>query len=136
MSLTSPSLDALGDNPLGALGARLNIRLASTAIDGYPVLVMPVVGNTQPFGYLHGGASAVLVETAASLAALTDFPDSLPIGSSLGIHHLAPVRSGEVETRTRCIDQRSSRALYEVNVRHDGQLIASGRLTVVIKPRG
>jgi hypothetical protein len=48
---------------------------------------MPVAGNRQPYGLLHGGASAVLAETLGSvLAALNVLPDRSPVGLELQLH--------------------------------------------------
>src|ERR1051326_962725 len=48
------------------------------------VATMPVACNRQPFGLLHGGASAVLAETLGSIAAaLWSRPDQVPLGMEL-----------------------------------------------------
>ena len=46
----------------GALGERMGIEFVSVAPDRVEAR-MPVAGNTQPYGLLHGGASAVLAES-------------------------------------------------------------------------
>src|SRR5205823_14489089 len=56
---------------------------------------MPVAGNIQPYGLLHGGASCVLAETLASLAsALHAGPDRLTVGLELSAtpHRAATAR--------------------------------------------
>src|SRR5215831_11919585 len=52
----------------GTLAHRMGIRILS-ASGSQVVATMPVAGNTQPFGLLHGGASCVLAETIGSLGA-------------------------------------------------------------------
>ncbi|MDQ2815645.1 MAG: hotdog fold thioesterase, partial [Actinomycetota bacterium] len=52
----------------GTLAGSMGIKIVS-ASGTEVVATMPVAGNTQPFGLLHGGASCVLAETAGSLAA-------------------------------------------------------------------
>ena len=48
---------------------------------------MPVAGNRQPYGLLHGGASAVLAETLGSvLAALNVMPGSVAGGAGAQLH--------------------------------------------------
>ena len=52
----------------GTLAHRMGIKILSasgTEVTG----TMPVAGNVQPYGLLHGGASCVLAETIGSLAA-------------------------------------------------------------------
>jgi len=53
----------------GTLIERMGIELLEVAADR-AVATMPVAGNTQPYGLLHGGASAVLAETLGSCAAM------------------------------------------------------------------
>ena len=52
------------------------------------VASMPVEGNTQPYGCLHGGASAALAETVGSLAAMAHAgPGKMAVGVDLNITH-------------------------------------------------
>jgi uncharacterized protein (TIGR00369 family) len=50
---------------MGALAARMGIQVLEWTAERV-VATMPVDGNTQPFGLLHGGASCVLAETLGS----------------------------------------------------------------------
>ncbi|HEY1000567.1 MAG TPA: aromatic compound degradation protein PaaI, partial [Streptosporangiaceae bacterium] len=52
----------------GTLAHRMGIEILSASA-AEVVATMPVAGNTQPFGLLHGGASCVLSETIGSLGA-------------------------------------------------------------------
>ncbi|MBM7616887.1 uncharacterized protein (TIGR00369 family) [Weissella uvarum] len=64
------------------------------------VLSMPVSEQTlQPFGMLHGGISAMLAETAASMGANTVLNDTnqFAVGVDLNIHHLNSVSQGTLE---------------------------------------
>ncbi|MPY83362.1 MAG: hotdog fold thioesterase [Actinophytocola sp.] len=61
------------------------------------VATMPVKGNLQPFGLLHGGANAVLAEALGSIcAALNVAPGRAPLGLELSCTHHRGVRSGIV----------------------------------------
>ena len=66
----SDTTDALAAMPpvTGTLLERMGIEVLELSADR-TVGAMPVAGNTQPYGLLHGGASAVLAETLASYAA-------------------------------------------------------------------
>lgn len=94
------------------------------------VVRMPVAGALQVVGILHGGASAALIETAASVAAREAAPDStVPVGAELTVSHLRPVRQGLVTATAvpRHLGRRS--ALYTVDVVDDqGRLSATGTL--------
>ena len=74
----------IGDvSPTEALG-ELNVRLGIEIVDWTPermVATMPVDGNRQPYGLLHGGASCVLAEMLGSTAAaLAAGPGRFPVG--------------------------------------------------------
>ena len=61
------------------------------------VATMPVEGNTQPYGLLHGGASVVLAETLGSVgSAIHGYPDRVPVGVDINATHHRAARSGTV----------------------------------------
>lgn len=72
---------------------RLGIELTHLGLDRV-VATMPVKGNRQPYGLLHGGASAVLAETLGSIgAALHTLPERAPVGLELSCtHHRSATR--------------------------------------------
>lgn len=93
---------------------------------------LPVEGNTQPFGILHGGASAVLVETLASLGAIAHgYPrNKLAVGVDLNITHLRSARSGRVTGVASALHLGRRTAIYQVEITDDeGRRTAVGRLT-------
>ena len=58
---------------------------------------MPVAGNRQPFGLLHGGASVVLAESLGSIAAaLHGGPEKVPVGIEINATHHRSATSGHV----------------------------------------
>lgn len=58
---------------------------------------MPVEGNRQPYGLLHGGANAVLAETLGSiLAAVNAGPGKIALGFELSCTHHRAVAEGLV----------------------------------------
>src|SRR5439155_16399291 len=80
----------------GTLIERLGIQLVEAAPERV-VARMRVAGNTQPYGLLHGGATAALCETIASFgAALIAGPERVVMGIELNVNHLRPVTSGYV----------------------------------------
>ena len=61
------------------------------------VATMPVDGNLQPAGLLHGGASVALAETLGSIgAALHAGPDKLIVGVDINATHHRAAVSGRV----------------------------------------
>ncbi len=62
------------------------------------VATMPVEGNTQPYGLLHGGASVVLAETLGSIGAgLHAGPGRIAVGLDINATHHRAARSGLVD---------------------------------------
>jgi len=58
---------------------------------------MPVDGNIQPYGLLHGGASCVLAESLGSLgAALQAGPGRFAVGIEISATHHRAVAEGVV----------------------------------------
>ena len=92
---------------------------------------MPVTGNTQPAGLLHGGATAALIEGLASLAAwLHAHPERVAVGVDLNVTHLRPVTSGKVTGRAVPVRLGNGTVVHTVDVHDDeGRLTATGRLT-------
>ena len=100
---------------------------------------MPVAGNTQPAGLLHGGASCVLAETLGSLAAYAYGIDSdrLPVGVDINATHHRPVRSGWVTGTATALNLARSLVTYEVVITDDdGRRTCTARITcALVRPR-
>ena len=72
---------------LGELGETMGIEILE-ASPTRMVARMPVAGNRQPYGLLHGGASVVLAETLGSMAAaLHGGPEKVPVGIEVSAAH-------------------------------------------------
>lgn len=83
------------ENNLGELARRLEITAQKLSDDLVINTRMPVEGNRQPAGILHGGANGALVEQAASSLALLRAPSGkLPVGTELNVSQLRPATSG------------------------------------------
>ena len=96
---------------------------------------MPVEGNTQPHGLLHGGASAALAETLGSFAAMLHaLPDGVAMGVDLSITHHRSVKSGVVTGVATPLYLGKSTATYQVDVTdEDGSRVATARITCAIR---
>ncbi|MEN3752448.1 proofreading thioesterase EntH [Mangrovibacter yixingensis] len=95
------SLEALNATSADTLVAQLGIVYTELGED-YLEAEMPVDSRTfQPFGLLHGGASAALAETLGSMACfLTTREGQCAVGTELNATHHRPVSQGKV--RGRC----------------------------------
>jgi 1,4-dihydroxy-2-naphthoyl-CoA hydrolase len=126
-------VNAMSDSTLlGALG----IRFTRVEKD-YLEAVMPVDKRThQPYGLLHGGASAALAETLGSFGShlIASESGALAVGVELNINHLRSKRNGEVTGKARLLRGGRSIHVWNIDVVDEaGEPIAVSRLTVMIK---
>ncbi|WP_084102033.1 PaaI family thioesterase [Demequina sp. NBRC 110051] len=98
---------------------------------------MPVEGNRQPYGLLHGGASAALAETLGSIAAMHHAgPDHIAVGIELSISHHRSATSGIVTGVAEAVHLGRTVATYAVRIEDEtGRLLATSRLTCAIRSR-
>ena len=99
---------------------------------------MPVEGNTQPYGLLHGGASVVLAETLGSVgSALHAAPDRLSVGVDINATHHRAVRSGTVTGVATAVHLGRTMASYEVVITDErGKRVCTSRITCALVPAG
>jgi 1,4-dihydroxy-2-naphthoyl-CoA hydrolase len=121
--------------PTGALGERMGLRIVE-ASPTRVVVTMPVEGNTQPFGLLHGGANAVLVETAGSIgAALHAGPHNMVVGLDISCTHHRAAREGIVTAIAEPLSLGRTVTSYQVAITDEsGRATCTGRLTCLIRP--
>lgn len=117
----------------GTLLDRLGIEVTHLDADG-ATGTMPVAGNTQPYGLLHGGASAALAETLGSLAAHVHAgPGRAAVGVELNATHHRSARQGTVTGTARAVHRGRSLATYEVVVEDgEGRRLCTARLTCML----
>jgi uncharacterized protein (TIGR00369 family) len=119
---------------MGALADRMGVEVLSAAPERV-VGRMPVVGNTQPYGLLHGGASCVLAETVGSVgAALHAGPGGRAVGIEINASHHRGVRDGSVTATATALRLGRSLATYEIEVVDDaGRRVCTARLSCMIQ---
>ncbi|GAQ67366.1 hotdog fold thioesterase [Streptomyces scabiei] len=118
----------------GHLGTRMGVRIVEASADRV-VGTMPVEGNTQPYGLLHGGASAVLAETLGSVGSMLHAGSSkIAVGVDLNCTHHRGVRSGLVTGVATPLHQGRSTATYEIVVSDEaGRRVCTARLTCLLR---
>ena len=118
----------------GALARTMGIELTEASADRV-VATMPVAGNTQPYGLLHGGASAVLAETVGSLAAaLHAGPGRIAVGIELNASHHRAATAGTVRAVATPVHRGGTLAAYEVVIDDEaGRRICTARLTCLLR---
>ena len=120
-------------NP-SSLMQRMGIEVVEATAERL-VATMPVEGNTQPYGLLHGGASVVLAETLGSIgAALHAGPGKAVVGLDINATHHRAARSGLVTGTATPISLGRTLACYEVVVTDEGgKRVCTSRITCLIR---
>ena len=112
------------------LATRMGIELLTITLDEV-VGRMPVAGNRQPYGLLHGGANAVLAETLGStLSALHALPERFPVGLELACTHHRSATEGYVTGTARPVHVGRSTSTTEIVLTdHAGRRVCTAKLT-------
>ena len=109
-------------------------------VEASPDLVigtMPVEGNTQPMGLLHGGASCVLAETLASTGAALHGAriGKYAVGIDINATHHRGATAGLVTATARAVQLGGSLASYEIVIVDDAdRRVCTARLTCLLRP--
>ena len=113
---------------------RMGIEVVEASVDRI-VATMPVEGNTQPYGLLHGGASVVLAESLGSIGAgLHAGPDKAVVGLDINATHHRAARSGVVTGTARPISLGRTLVCYEIVVTdEEDRRLCTSRITCLIR---
>jgi 1,4-dihydroxy-2-naphthoyl-CoA hydrolase len=129
-----PDLVARFANGGGALAQKMGIEVLELSAD-YSVARMPVEGNTQVVGILHGGAHVVLGESLGSLSsAIHGGPDRIAVGIEINATHSRSVDSGWVTGTCRAISLGNTLCTHEIVMTDDdGNRLSTVRMTNFLK---
>ncbi len=120
----------------GALAERMGIVVRKATADRV-VGTMPVDGNTQPYGLLHGGASCVLAETLGSIGAVlhgATVSRPFAVGVDINATHHKAVRSGLVTGVATPVHRGRTAVTYEIVISDEaGDRICTARLTCLLR---
>jgi len=116
--------------PISPLDEKLGIQITDFDPDRM-VATMPVAGNQQPYGLLHGGATCALAETIGSwAAALHAGPDRQVVGIELNVSYIRAATSGSVTAVCTPVRRGRTLATFRIEMSDDqGRATASARLT-------
>lgn len=121
---------------LGALNQRMGMEILEASADRV-VGTLPVEGNTQPYGLLHGGASVVLAETLGSIgSAMHGAANNLvAVGVDINATHHRSATSGVVTGTATPIHRGRASACYEVVITDEqGRRVCTSRITCSLIP--
>jgi uncharacterized protein (TIGR00369 family) len=122
--------------PMGDLGEKMGLELLDVSPERV-VGTMPVKGNTQPYGLLHGGASVVLAETLGSVGSgMHGFPDRIAVGVDINATHHRSARDGFVTGTATAVHLGRSSTCYEVVITdEEGRRLCTARITCALLPK-
>jgi uncharacterized protein (TIGR00369 family) len=128
------ALRLAADAVRGTLMERIGLEWLEIEADRI-VARIPVEGNAQVYGMLHGGSTATLVETIGSFGTAVGVGlEKAVVGVQLSVNHLRAVREGHVTGTGIPLGVRRSVAVWDVRGdRRRGSLVATGTLTVAIR---
>jgi uncharacterized protein (TIGR00369 family) len=113
----------------------LDVKLGIEVLEQSPERVvarMPVAGNTQSLGRLHGGASAALAEAIGSWAAMihASTMDRVCVGVDLNITHHRGAREGTITGTATALHRGRRMATYDIRIEDEaGTLLATARIS-------
>jgi 1,4-dihydroxy-2-naphthoyl-CoA hydrolase len=115
---------------------KLGIRISDYDPDRL-VATMPVEGNTQPYGLLHGGASVVLAETLGSVAAALNAPEGrFAVGIDINATHHRSATKGLVTGVATPLHLGRTMASFEIAITdEDGRRVCTSRITCALIER-
>ncbi|GGK48585.1 hotdog fold thioesterase [Planomonospora sp. ID91781] len=131
---TSPIEELLGGAHRNTLVERMGIEILEASAERV-VATMPVEGNTQPYGLLHGGASCVLAETIGSVgSALHAGPGRIAVGIEINATHHRSATSGLVTGVATRLHGGRTVATYDIEITDEqGRRVCTSRLTCMLR---
>lgn len=120
----------------GALARKMGIEFLEISAE-YSVATMPVEGNTQVVGILHGGAHVVLGESLGSISsAIHGGPGRVAVGIEINATHSRSVSAGTVTGTCRALVLGRTLCTHEIVVTDDaGNRLSTIRMTNYLKTR-
>ena len=122
---------------LGELADRMQIELEELSAE-HSVAWMPVAGNRQPLGLLHGGAYVVLAESLGSMSAnVWAYPKGLfAVGIEVNASHSGSATAGRVKAVCDAISLGKTLTVHEIVVSDEaGRRLSTIRITNLLRER-
>ena len=126
-------LQVIRERGSGALDKKMGIEIIEASPERL-VATMPVEGNTQPIGLLHGGANVVLAESLGSIGTqLHAGADRKIVGVDINATHHKSATAGFVTGIATAISLGKTVCSYEIVISNDaGERICTARITCLI----
>ena len=126
-------LNIIRERGIGALDKKMGIEIVEASPERL-VGTMPVEGNTQPIGLLHGGANVVLAESLGSIGTqLHAGPNRKIVGVDINATHHKSATKGIVTGVATAVSLGKTMCCYDIVITNDeGQGTCTARITCLI----
>jgi 1,4-dihydroxy-2-naphthoyl-CoA hydrolase len=128
-------LNALNDHAKNTMADLLDIEFTEIGAN-FLKATMPVGPKThQPYGLLHGGASAALAETVGSVASwlALDREKQICVGIEINCNHIRAKKTGIVTATAEPLHIGATTHVWDIKIRDEKEkLVCVSRLTVAI----
>ncbi len=129
------TLSQLNNHRAAGLGEMLEIQVVARG-KNYLMAQMPVTQkHKQPFGIVHGGATAALAETVASIAGwlCIDAEKQASVGLELNINHLKAITNGTLFAKATAIHVGRLTQVWQIDIKNqEFKPVSSARLTLTV----
>ena len=130
-NLSPDAVRMISSRGLGALAETMGMEMLELSAE-HAVATMPVEGNTQPFGLMHGGAFVVLAETLGSFSAnFFAIPQGkMAVGIEVNASHSRSATSGLVVGVCEAIHLGGTLTTHQITITDDaGRRVSTVRIT-------
>ncbi|GHC87983.1 hypothetical protein GCM10007079_32600 [Nocardiopsis terrae] len=120
---------------VGGLGKHMGIEITEASPERV-VGRMPVEGNRQPFGLLHGGASCVLAESLGSIGSTVHAQQfgRIAVGIEINATHHRSATEGHVTGVATPVHLGRTLATWDITITDDnGRKVCTSRLTCMLR---
>lgn len=135
MTIWKQNIDLVNLNQYRSEGLAklLDIKIVARTKNSLFAEMLVSENHKQPHGIVHGGATASLAETVASIAAwlCVDIDKYITVGLELNINHLRAVRSGVLMAKSKAIHVGRSTQVWQIDIySQEFKQVSTSRLTV------
>ena len=129
----SDFLEVIRQRGIGALDKKMGIEIIEASPERL-VGTMPVEGNTQPIGLLHGGANVVLAESLGSIGTqLHAGADRKIVGVDINATHHKATATGIVTGVATAVSIGKTLCCWDIVITNEnGQRTCTARITCMI----
>jgi 1,4-dihydroxy-2-naphthoyl-CoA hydrolase len=128
-------IQELNDLGRGTMAENLGMQFTEIGEDFLKLQMTVDHRSRQPYGLLHGGASAAMAETIGSVASsmCINNEKQICVGMEINCNHLRGVREGVITATAKPLHIGASSHVWDIKIEDENQkLVCVSRLTVAV----